>query len=215
MSSARTFAVTAGPRATVPPYSLDLLREDAVAVLDALGIERASVVGVSIGAIIALGLALDAPERVERIVVADCRADAPDQYKAIWDDAIATVETKGLEPVIDTSVERWFSASFRREHASEVDAVRARALRTSVDGFIGCARAVQGLDYLSRLDQIAVPTLFVVGSNDPAAPPEVMREMTRRVSDAALIEIEGAGHLTPVEAPDAFSSAVVPFLGSQ
>src|SRR5690606_29428215 len=96
---------------TPPPYSLEQLGADVVAVLDALDIERAAVMGVSIGAILAIGLALDHPHRVERIVVADCRADAPEPYVAMWDGAIAKVHEHGLAPVIDDSVARWFSAS--------------------------------------------------------------------------------------------------------
>lgn len=198
--------------ATPPPYDLDLLRDDAVGLLDALGIERVSVLGLSIGAIIALGLALDAPERVERIVVADCRADAPDAYKAIWDGAIATIDEHGLAPVIDSSVQRWFSEKFRAAEPATVAAVRDRAMGTAVDGFVGIARAVQQLDYLRRLDDIAVPALFVVGTEDPAAPPAVMAEMAARVPGARLVELDGAGHLTPVECGDRFTDAVVPFL---
>ncbi len=198
--------------ATPPPYSLDVLRDDVLAVMDDLGIGRASVMGVSLGAIIAMALALDAPERVERIVVADCRADAPDAYRAMWDSSIATIEAHGLGPVIDSSVERWFSAPFRAARPELVDEVRARALGTATDGFIGCARAVQGLGYLPRLGEIGAPTLFVVGSEDPAAPVAVMADMAGRVPGAELVVLEGAGHLTPLEAGAAFTDAVLPFL---
>jgi 3-oxoadipate enol-lactonase len=197
---------------TAPPYDLQQLRLDALGVLDALDVDRATVMGVSIGAIVALGLALDSSSRTERIVVADCRADAPAPYVAMWDGAIATATSEGLEPVLETSIERWFSADFRRARPDVVAAVRDRARRTSLDGFVGCARAVQGLDYLSRLADIDVPALFVVGGEDPAAPPAVMREMAERVRGSAFVELDGAGHLTPIEAADEFTAAVVSFL---
>lgn len=201
-----------GTTATPPPYDLQLLVDDARALLDALVVARASVVGLSIGAIIALGLALDAPHRLDRIVVADCRADAPPAYVSLWDGVIETATTVGLEPVIDSSLERWFAASFRASGAPVIDEVRTRALRTPVDGLVGVARAVQGLAYLDRLGEISVPALFVVGEEDPAAPPQVMRDMADRVPGAELVVLPGAGHLTPVEVPDAFRAAVVPFL---
>lgn len=198
--------------ATAPPYSLDLLREDVVAVMDALDIESADVMGLSIGAILALGLALDNPVRVDRIVVADCRADAPPPYVAMWDDAIATIETQGLAPVIETSVARWFSEQFRSDRPDVVEEIRNRAMGTSIEGFIGCARAVQGLAYLDRLHHIETPALLVVGELDPAAPPAVMADMASRIPGAELVQLAGAGHLSPVEAPQLFNDAVLPFL---
>lgn len=198
--------------ATAPPYSLDLLVEDTIGLMDALDIQRTSVLGLSIGAIIAMGLALDVPDRIERAVVADARADAPPAYVQMWDNAVATAEADGVEPVVNSSVARWFSQPFIDSGAPEIERLRTRALRTSLDGLIGCARAVQGLNYLPRLHEIRVPILFVVGGEDPAAPPAVMRDMASRVPGADLIELPGAGHLTPVEVPEAFAAAVLPFL---
>lgn len=200
---------------TEPPYTLELLVQDAVALLDALEVDQAAVMGLSIGGLIAMGMALDAPDRLERIVVADCRADAPPAYVALWDGVVATALERGVEPVVDASLERWFSPRFRAGGAPVVDRVRARALRTPVDGLVGCARAVQSLAYLPRLQDIDVPTLFVVGSEDPAAPPETMRDMASRVPDAEFVVLPGAGHLTPAETGDDFTAAVLPFLERQ
>ncbi len=199
-------------QATAPPYSIGMLVEDTVVLLDVLGIERVSVMGVSLGAIVAIGMALDAAERVDRIVIADCRADAPDAYVAMWDTSIATVLAHGLAPVIESSVARWFSPAFRDAQPELVDEVRRRALRTPVDGFIGGARAVQGLGYLPRLGEIAVPALFLVGGADPAAPPAVMRHMSEQVTGSLFVELDGIGHLTPYEASDGFTDAVLAFL---
>ena len=201
-----------GTVSSEPPYTLELLRDDAIDLLDALAIERCTVVGLSIGGILALGLAIDAPDRVERAVIADCRADAPAPYVAIWDDAIATIAEHGLAPVIESSAQRWFSESFRAAHPDVVAATCDRAMKTSVNGYVGCARAVQGLAYLPRLGEIGIDTLFIVGESDPAASPEVMRDMASRVNGSELVVIPGAGHLTSVEAPDAFTEALLRFL---
>lgn len=203
-----------GSQSSPPPYTLDLLVSDVVAVLDALGIERCDVMGLSIGAMLALGLAIDHPDRVDRVVVADARADAPAPYVAIWDAAIASIPAGGLEPVIESSLDRWFSPAFREQHPDTVARVRSTALQTSIDGFVGCARAVQGVAYLPRLDRITAPTLFITGENDPAASPATMSDMASRVRGAQLQIIPGAAHLTSIESPDEFLALVDRFLDS-
>jgi 3-oxoadipate enol-lactonase len=197
---------------TAPPYSLDLLVRDTIGLLDALEIDHASFLGLSLGAIVTMGIALDHPDRVERAVIADVRADAPDPYVQLWETTIATARADGIARVVENSLQRWFSPTFHQSSPHVVEHVRKLAEQTSLDGLIGVARAVQGLAYLPRLGEITVPTLFVVGGLDPAAPPDVMRDMAARVPASTFVEIAGAGHLTSIEAPEAFLSAVFPFL---
>src|SRR5581483_5920481 len=101
-----------GTTATPPPYTLDLLVADAVAVLDALDIGRCSVLGLSLGGMIAMGLALDHPERVDKLVVGDARADAPPPYVALWDGIIERAHAEGMAAVVDASIQRWFTPAF-------------------------------------------------------------------------------------------------------
>lgn len=201
-----------GSESSPAPYTLDLLVSDVVAVLDGLGIDRCDVMGLSIGAMLALGLAIDHPHRVDRVIVANARADAPAPYAAIWDAAIASIHEGGLQLVIEAAVERWFSTAFRKNQPGTVARWRARALQTSVDGFVGCARAVQGVTYLSRLDRITAPTVFITGENDLAAPPAAMSDMASRVAGAQFHIIPGAAHLTSIEAPDEFLALAAAFL---
>src|SRR3954454_4181041 len=130
-----------GSEATPPPYSLDLLVADAVGVLDALQIDRAHVMGLSIGAMITLGMGIEHPSRVQQLIVASGRADAPEAYVDMWDNAIATIGESGLEPVVDQLLQRWFTPAFRESESTIVERLRAVALGTSIDGFVGCARA--------------------------------------------------------------------------
>ena len=167
-----------GSEATFPPYSLELLVSDAIAALDALDIEHAHVMGLSIGAMIALGMAIEHPSRVDRLIVADARADAPQPYVDMWDAAIRTIQGSGIGPVIDQSVERWFTPAFRTREPAAVERVRTTALGTSIDGYVGCARAVQQVAYLSSLHRITSPTLFIVGEKDPVASPEIISATT-------------------------------------
>lgn len=201
-----------GSDGSAPPYDLDQLVADAVGVLDALGAQPAHVVGLSIGAMIAMGLAIDHPDRVDRVVIADARADAPAEYVAIWDDAIDNAEAGRFDEVVATSVERWFTAATRRDRPDLVARTAALASRTSIDGFVGCARAIQRVDYLDRLDRISAPTLFIAGELDPAASPATMTAMAERVEQARMELIADAAHLTPLEAPAAFNRLVLDFL---
>jgi 3-oxoadipate enol-lactonase len=197
---------------TAPPYNLDLLVSDVVGAMDALVIDRAHIVGLSIGGMLAMGLALDYPERVDHVVVADARADAPDEYVAIWDGAIETVESSGFEPVIETSLQRWFTADYMKREPQVVDRLRQTALATSQDGFIGCARSVQRVAYLPRLGEISAPTLYIAGEFDAPANPALMGSMADATPGAELKVIPGAAHFTAVEAPKAFTDLVLDFL---
>lgn len=198
--------------ATDPPYDLDRLVADAVAVLDSVGAARASVVGLSIGGMIAMGLAIDHPDRVDRLVVADARADAPPAYVELWERAIAATEAGRFDQVVAESLERWFTPGGRRSRATAVDRTATVARATPAAGFVGCARALQGVDYLGRLDRIGAPTRFVTGELDPAAPPGTMAAMAARVPGSVLEVIAGAAHLTPLEAPTEFNRVVLAFL---
>lgn len=204
-----------GSEATPPPYDLDRLIDDAVGVLDAVGAQRARVVGLSIGAMIGMGLAIDHPSRVDRLVVADARADAPAEYIAMWDAAIDDAEAGRFDEVVATSVERWFTAATHRDRPGLIAHTAALAAGTSIAGFVGCARALQGLAYLDRLHQISVPTLFVAGESDPAASPATMAAMADRVAGARFELIADAAHLTPLEAPDDFNQLVLDFLDAR
>jgi 3-oxoadipate enol-lactonase len=162
---------------------------------------------------IAMGLALDHPDRVDRLVVADARADAPPPYVALWDSVIERAHTEGMAAVVDASLQRWFTPAFVEQRPPALDRLRAAAIRTTIEGLEGCGRALQQLDYLPRLPAITAPTLFVTGEHDGPAPPDTMRAMAAAVPTAGeLVVIPQAGHLSAVEQPDAFTAAVTAFL---
>ena len=122
---------------TTGPYTMDLLVSDAVDALDHVGVERAHVVGLSMGGMTGMGLALDHPGRVASLVVADARADAPPPYVALWDGVVAAVEASGVEAIVETTAQRWFAghptprrprtSAPRRPKASSAAPARSRA----------------------------------------------------------------------------------------
>lgn len=190
------------------PTTMDQLGDDTVAVLDSLGIPRAHYVGLSLGGMSGFGLGLRHADRVLSLALCDSRADAPVAVAQPWDERIESVRTAGSCGVLaDSTLERWFGRAFLEAHPALADAFRATAAATKVEGFIGCARAIQGLAYLDRVDAIALPTTFIVGANDGALP-DANRDLQRRVSASALEVIPGAGHLPNVDQPDAFDDVL-------
>ena len=194
------------------PYTLDMLIADVTGLMDAVGIETAHYVGLSLGGMTGLGLALGAPERLKTLTVCDARADAPAAFRDGWDERIAVARDKGMEPLVEPTIERWFTEAFRGGNPTVLDKVRGMIRETSVDGYIGCGRAIQNLYYLPRLGQIKVPTLFVAGAQDMATPPDAMKAMHEAVPESQYALIDPAAHLSNLENPDAFIRAVGGFL---
>jgi len=194
------------------PYDFALLVSDAVAVLDAAGAAHAAVMGLSLGGMTALGLALTHPGRVERLVCCDARADAPEPFVRSWDDRIATIRAGGMASVLAGTIERWLHADFRAGNPAAVARVERMILATPTEGYIGCAGALKRLAFLPDLHRIACPALFVGGAEDAGAPPAVMRDMAARVPGAEFREVPRAAHLPNLDNEAGFAAAIAKFL---
>ena len=194
-----------------PDYQIDLLARDVVAVWDALGIERSAVLGLSLGGMIALELGFDVAARVSRIVAADCRADAPDAFRAMWEARRALLREGGLAAVADATLPTWFRPATLAAAPPVVARVRAMIEGTSEAGYIGATRALERLALKPRLSELGRPTRFIVGADD-GVHPAAMREMCALVPGASLVEIADAAHLANVEQPAAFDAALLSFL---
>ncbi len=192
-------------------FGFDTLAADVIAMMDHLGVDRASCMGLSMGGMTGLALALAHPDRVERVVCCDARADAPDGFRAMWDDNIALLDSSGMDAVAERTLLRWFSPAFRADpaNASVLASVREMILRTPPEGYRKAARCLQTLDLLRSLDQIRLPVHFIVGELDPGAPLPVVQDMAARVSGAEVRIIPGAAHLSNLENPDAFLAAAL------
>lgn len=199
-----------------PPgdYSLAMLGEDLLRLMDALGIPGIHLVGLSMGGMVGLGLALDHPGRLLSLVCCDARASAPPEYRQAWTSRAETVRARGMEPMVEPSVSRWFAPGFRDRKPAEAARVEAMVRRTAPAGYCGCAAALRDLDYGPRLHGITVPTLYLVGADDTGAPPAVMRSMQASTPGARYIEIPDAGHLSALEQPGAVATALVSFFST-
>jgi 3-oxoadipate enol-lactonase len=195
--------------ATPAPYSMDQLAADTIAVLDALKIDRAHYVGLSLGGMSGVALGLRHADRLRSLCLCDMRADTPPAASAPWDERIAIARAAGsCAPLAGPTLERWFGLPFLNAHPDTAARLHDIAQATSVEGFAGCAQAIQRMDYLPEVGHIAVPTTLLVGARDSVLP-DAMRVLAEHIPGAVFEEIEDAGHLPNVERPEAFGAALL------
>lgn len=197
------------------PYSLDMLADDVVGVLDCLGVERPAVfIGISIGGMIGQALGLRHPKRFRALVLASTTSRVPPEGRAAWDQRIEAVKRDGIEGQVQPTLERWLSADFR---AKQPDATRwvADMIRgTPAAGMIGCGHAIKVLNYTEQLDRITLPTLIIAGEKDPGTPVAASQAIHERIKGSRLEIIPGCLHQTPIEAPGTFNRILGDFLGT-
>lgn len=195
-----------------PPggYSLDRLGRDVLELLDGLGLDRVHFCGLSLGGMLGQWLAVRAPERIDRLVLANTAAYMGPP--AGWQERIDTVLRDGMGAVAEATLGRWFTAAFRERAPEVVAGVRGRFLATSVTGYAGCCAAIRDMDLRPTAPLIARPSLLVAGTADPSTPPERSDEIARAMRADARVVLLEAAHLSNVEQPREFSRAVLHFL---
>ena len=185
------------------------LAHDALGVLDALGVERAHWCGLSIGGAIALQVAVIAPRRVIRLVLANTAASFPPA--SMWEERIETALSRGLAPLFAAIPERWFTAGFREREPAEIERIIGLFTDTQMEGYIEACGALREVDLRARLVEVQAPTLVIGSTQDVATPIERSEELAEGITGADLIVLDSA-HLSNVEQAAEFTSAVVDFL---
>jgi 3-oxoadipate enol-lactonase len=189
--------------------TIERLGQDALAVLDAAGVERADVCGISIGGLTALWLGVHAPRRVRRLVLANTAARIGTRDH--WQERIDLVRSRGLAEVVASAPGRWFTEAFRRDHPAEVAAVQAMLARCPADGYAACAAALRDADLRGEVARVAAPALVVSGTVDPATTPADADWLGARLPSARRVDLDAA-HLANVERAEEFTRAVMGFL---
>ena len=190
------------------PYSMGALVTDAERLLDHLGVRDCVFVGLSIGGMIAQGLAVKRLDLVRGMVISNTAAKIGTQ--AMWDDRIAAIRAGGIEALADAVMERWFSKAFRA--TAELTAWRNMLIRQPAEGYIGCAAAISGTDFYATTATLTLPTLAIAGTEDGSTPPDLVRETADLVRGARFHLIRGAGHLPCVEKPAEYAETLTAFL---
>jgi 3-oxoadipate enol-lactonase len=195
-------------------YTMEMLAEDAVALLDALKIDAVHWVGLSLGGMIGQGLALNHSSRLRSLALCDTGAIVPKEGQAMWEERIAAARNQGMAALVEATMERWFSPSFLKENSPMVGRIREQCLATPVDGFIGCGEAIRRLNYLERLREIKLPTLILVGQDDQGTPVSASQAMHERIKNSKLVILPRARHLSNIETAEGFNKALLQFLKS-
>jgi len=193
-------------------YSFDVLVADVIGLFDALEIERAHFVGLSMGGMTAVALAEKHSDRLDRVVPCDCGPASTPQSAQQWEERIAIAREKGMEALVEPTVGRWFPPEFLAGNKASADKVRQMVRTTPVAGFIGCASALSNFDLRPELSKITRPTQFICGSKDAAL--GGTKALHAGVAGSSFVEIEGAGHISNVEKPEIFTRALKEFLVS-
>lgn len=190
------------------PYGMGTLVSDTEGVLDALSIREAAVLGLSIGGMIAQGLAAKRLDLVRALILSNTGAKIGTRDQ--WQERITAAETGGLAALADATLERWFPEPFRTTR--EALLIRHLFLRQPVEGWAGCAAAIAGTDMITPTSGLRLPTLAIAADRDGSTPPDLVRETAELIPGSRFHLIRGAGHLPCVDAPAAYAEAVVGFL---
>ncbi len=206
-----------GSDAPEGPYTLEQLADDLHALLGTLGIRGANFMGLSMGGMIGQVFALKYPGVLKRIVIADSSSrmvDNPPEAVAAWSERIRTAREKGMGPLVEPTLARWFTEPFRKSRPEVMQAIGNLIRATPVSGYVGCSQAIQKLDTTDRLRQIEAPILVVVGDQDPGTPPAAAKRIHAAAPGSRYAEISPAAHLSNLEQPEQFNRVVGDFLES-
>ncbi|WFM72806.1 alpha/beta fold hydrolase [Halomonas sp. CKK8] len=190
--------------------------DDVIAVLDALGIERAVWCGLSIGGMVALRGAIRHPQRVAGLILMDTDAGAETAWHRVKYRAMGiVVRVFGFRPLLPFVTRLMFGTTTRRDDPALVSETRAMIARNHVPSALRCLEALTRRDsVVERLHEIDVPALVMVGEEDRMLPPRLSRRIQEGLVDASLTTIPGAGHLTPLEQPERVNATVLAFLAT-
>jgi 3-oxoadipate enol-lactonase len=192
------------------PYTIERLGRDALALLDALGLQRVAFCGLSKGGMVGQWLGANAPDRVEKLVL--CNTSAHIGSPEVWNQRIETVQAMGMGAIVPGVIDRWFTQPFRESAPEEVAKVRAMLESTDPEGYVACCAAVRDMDLRGAIRGIRVPTLVIAGYHDVPTPPEHARLIAESIPGAQMVTLDAA-HLSNVEAQADFTKAVLDFLG--
>ena len=190
---------------TAGDYTIEQLGRDALAILDAAGVESAHVCGISLGGITAMWLGVHAPRRIKSLVLANTAARIGSLE--MWTERIAFVKQQGMATLADLTMPRWFTDGFRAREPHTIEQFRTMVAACPKEGYLSCSAALRDEDLREAIAGIRCPVLCIAGNADPATPPEALQFIHERIAGSKMLLLDAA-HLTNVEQHEAFTNAV-------
>jgi len=208
---------TRGHGASAAPkgaYTLEALADDLKGLLDLLGIKRTHFAGLSMGGMIGQTFALKYPGVFQSLVLADTTSGFPAEAAPLWAERIRVAETQGMQPLVQPTLERWFTEPFRKSHPQVVGRIGALIASTPVAGYVGCSHAIPKINLTAQLKAIKCPVLVICGEQDAGTPPAMARAIHEHAPGSKLVMIPQAAHLSNLEQPQVFTKAMEQFLAA-
>jgi 3-oxoadipate enol-lactonase len=192
------------------PYSIEELGGDVLELLDRLGLERVSFCGASMGGMTGMWLAINAPQRIDRLALCCTSAHIPPRER--WIERAELVRAKGVDAIVDASLERWFTPALRNRRPERVAELESTLRALDPEGYAACCEALAEIDLRDRLDEIRAPTLVITGEDDLSTPPDHGRQIAEAVEGAECVMLSPARHLANVERADEVNRALLAHL---
>jgi 3-oxoadipate enol-lactonase/4-carboxymuconolactone decarboxylase len=192
------------------PRTIDELGAGVLDLLDHLDVTRASLAGISLGGMVALWVAANAPDRVDRLALCCTAAHLPPPEA--WHERAAAVRAGGTGPLLETLLGRWFTPGFAGRRPDVEALVAGMLADADPEGYASCCEAIATLDLRDQLGKVRAPTLVLTGADDPVCPPATALALHEGIAGSALLTLPGAAHLANIERPEAFTRALVDHL---
>ncbi|HEY2792939.1 MAG TPA: 3-oxoadipate enol-lactonase [Micromonosporaceae bacterium] len=191
------------------PYDIGLIGRSVLALLDGLGVPTSHYAGVSLGGMIGMWLAVNAPERIDRLALVCTSAYLPEGN---WIERAARVRSHGTASIADVIVTRWFTEAFRESSPGTVAEFGDMIATTPDEGYAACCEAIAAMDQRASLPSIRVPTLVISAEDDPSTPPPHGQTIAAAVPGAEFVVLHNASHLANVERADDVAALIAAFL---
>ena len=188
------------------PYSIAELGTDVLTLLNERDIDRVAYCGISLGGMVGMWLAANAPERITQLGLCCTAAYLPPA--SMWAQRAATARSEGMAALVDQVIARWFTPAYARRCPDAVAAVAAMLAGTDPEGYAGCAEAIGEMDQRAAIAAITAPTLVIAAAEDPSTPPWHGAQIARAIPGARLVVVRGAAHLASYQAPGQITAAL-------
>lgn len=189
------------------PYTMQDLCDDAARLIDEVG-GPVTFIGLSMGGMVGQELALQYPDKVEALVLANTTSGYPAEAQAGWAQRIAAIQSSGLDGIVDGAMQRWFHDGFRAAQPATVARWRQRVVTCDARGYIATCQAISQIDTTGRLGQLKVPVLVIAGELDIGTPPAMAKTIAQAAPGATLVVLPEASHLSVLEQPESFTACV-------